>query len=153
MALTDPKQRVEKLVPYYLEEVHWCGKFEARQGLIACGDVAGPSLVGIFHDPRHQDRRLDIIHMWGEMRYKGAVDVLSDLLKAADPQQAPKPQELSREVSEAVYNLGEIGDPRAIDAIMLTKQRWQKYGKFEGRRIVEACDSALTLLKAKPRIS
>jgi hypothetical protein len=151
LALKDPHERVAKLFPYYLENVRWYGKFEARQGLIACGAAAGPHLIELFNDPNHQQRRLDIISMWGEMRYEGAVDVLVPLLKAADPQVAlaQKHQELFSEIQYSIYNLGQIGDPRAIEAIQLTKQRWQNLGTDESRRVVHSCDCALRVIAAK----
>jgi hypothetical protein len=146
-ALQDPRERVAKLLPYYLDGVSWCGRPEARQGLIDCGDVAGPVLAELFEDPNHARRRPDIIEMWGAMRYAGAVDRLVHLLKVADPRLPEKRGEVYFETVHAVRSLGKIGDSRAIEALKLTQRRWRELGTDHARQIIEDCDAALKAVR------
>lgn len=155
----DPAIRVEQLLPYYQIRAAWGGHYEAREGIIAAGSIAGPYLTALY---QHSwgDAQADIIRMWGQIRYEGCVPTLIELLKREDQFWAKQKLETGwwnnspdswltkyrrtsfELVSDSVDALGKIGDPRAREAIELTRRRWVAIHS-ENPQIVEACDRAL----------
>src|SRR5207249_3050792 len=145
---------------YFLRGQSWSLRPEAQQGLVACGEVAGDLLLEVFRDPEQRKLRERIIQIWGEMEYRGGVDVLIELLREHDrfwEEQRLEPGWWNRDVGSAlterrrdvygeVYSsviaLGQIGDARAIEVIEKTRRRWRAIN-FENPQIVEACDRAL----------
>lgn len=156
--LPNAKQRVSKLLPFYLGRVTWEGRSEARAGLIATG-AAGPTLLRVFRDPNHRRLRQDIIRMWRQMKLAGAAPVLMKLLSKHDAffrRQRLAPgwwnapgHELQRDVYgeayAAVLALEAIGDKRARQVIAQTRKTWVAIN-FDNPQIVEACDAALGML-------
>lgn len=84
LVLKDPAQRYERLLPYFLGQVTWNMKSEAREGIIACGPVAGERLKALFGNPAHQRFRQQVIRMWRDMGYRPAAPLLVDLLRRHD---------------------------------------------------------------------
>lgn len=162
----DPAVRVERLLPYYRSRAEWGYREEARDGIVSAGEVAGPYLMGIYQETSGE-RHEDIIRLWGEIRYRACVPELVELLKRQDQYWAAQDlrpgwwnadvesrQTQSRRdayglVYSSVYALGQISDPRARDAIELTRRRWAAI-KFENAQIVEACDQALKAMGPAP---
>jgi hypothetical protein len=160
LALEDAQQRAEALLPFFLRRQGWSLRPEARDGLVACGRVAGDLLLDIFRDPERRKLREDIIQMWGEMEYRGMAVVLIELLREHDgfwEEQRLEPgwwnqdvgsalterrREVYGEVYKSVIALGRIGDARAIEVIERTRRRWRAV-TFENPQVVEACDQAL----------
>jgi len=155
LKLEDRRERCEKLLPYFLARAP-----EAREGLLTCDDLAGEELTAIFDDPKQAQFRREIIRMWGELRYRDAVPILVKLLRKHDRFWAG--QELEEgwwnkdvssartserrkfygEVYAAVCALKNINDPRAVEALELTRERWLAIN-FQNKQIVEACQAAL----------
>src|SRR4029079_5005435 len=57
--IENPNERFEKLLPFYLRRVTWNPKQEARQAIVACGEIAGARLREVFDDPKHARLRYD----------------------------------------------------------------------------------------------
>jgi len=160
-----PATRADQLLPYYFKRTTWDLKNEVRDGLVACGAVAGGKLVPIFRDPQHRDLRQDIILLWSEVKYADAAPILIDLLSEHDQfwaaqvldkdwwnSNSSSESDLTRqrrqnygEVYYAVCALRAFRDPKAKEVIERTKQRWETID-FENKQIVEACDAALKAL-------
>jgi hypothetical protein len=164
LKVRDRRERVEKLIPYFLRSAAWGHKWgaqkEAMDGIIAAGpEASGPRLLAMFAtaDPH---LRTDIMTIWRRTRFKGAVKTLIGVLDETDrfwaEQQLTKGwwnsdvdsaltierRDRYADVYEAVLALGAIGDARATAAVNLTLQRWTAPG-FDDRQIIEACTSAL----------
>jgi len=155
--IEDPALRFEKLLPHFLKQEAYP---EIRQGLVSCGTVGGEKLVPIFQDPGHQDLRLTIISMFGEMNYRPAVPLLIQVLLEADRFWAEqtitndwrkdqsgsaltqKQRDSSAEIYYSVAVLRDLHDPSALQAIALTKRRWESI-PFADRRMLEECNGAL----------
>jgi len=164
--IKDPSHRLEKLLPFYVKRTTWGVTREARQGIISCGKVAGKSLLTVFQDSKHKDLRDDIILIWRDIGYKEAVHLLINLLKQHDQfwenQDLKKGwwnsdvgSELTRnrrevygEIYYAVCALRSFADPRAREAIEITRQRWKSIN-FENSQIVEECEAALKAFTKK----
>ena len=161
----DAAVRVERLLPYYQSRITWGFRNEARDGIVAAGGtVAGPYLMGIYQESWDPNVRQEIIRMWADMRYAGCVDLLISLLETDDQfwaKQDLKPgwwnaggpmrsiqRDRYSEVFGSVYALGQIGDPRAKDAIEQTRKHWLTI-PFENKQIVEQCDTALKAFTPK----
>jgi hypothetical protein len=144
-------------------------QMEFESAFAACRKAAGPPLRKLFDDRGYQDRRTEIIDLWGKIRSTDGVEILINLLKQHDRFRAQ--QDLAKgwwerdpesdvgkrrrsameETYHAVWSLAAIGDPRAREALQLTLKRWQAIDvpppeKGGPRSIVEACDRALELL-------
>jgi hypothetical protein len=167
LKIADPKTRAERLLPYYAKRHWWRGRSEAKEAIMACGEVAGPCLRKLFVDPAGRDVRADVIWNWGKLRYDGCVDLLIDLLEkhdsflgeqelrkdwwkygAAGSELGRRCWAIHRETQMAISALGRIGNPRAREAIELTKRRWET---FANPHMVGACDWALAELDKKER--
>ena len=160
LRITDPAERFEQLLPFYLERQSWGLEPEARQGILSCGDLAGERLVPLFRDPKRRQFRKDIIGIWGKIRYRDAVSILVELLTRHDRFWAKQDlqegwwnndtgSELTRrrrdiygEVYSAVWALRLIKDPRAREVLEMTRKRWEAID-FDNPQIVEACKAAL----------
>lgn len=160
LKIADPRARVERLLPYYAKPHRWKHKPEAEEGIVACGDMAGPYLLQMFHDPAHRKRRTSVMQTWAKLRYEGCVDVLVGLLRKhdefwakqelrsgwwnrdVDSELARQRRETYGEVFNAVVALERIGDSRAREAIELTKRRWEGIN-FSNPQIVKWCEKAL----------
>lgn len=166
LKLDDPRTRVEKLLPYFAKGIGGGNFFVARDGIVACGEIAGPSLFPVYREPKTQFLRQDVIAMWGEMKYRDSVPELIALLETHDRfwatqdleadwwgrdverARAGRRRDVYSEDEKAVRALGQIGDSRARPAIEATLRRWGPI-KFPPRGIVETCDKALQALAEK----
>jgi hypothetical protein len=160
LQIADPAERVERLLPYFDNRAAWRAGEEAGRGIIATGSVAGPYLLGLYLSNADPNARQAIVHAWAAMRWSGCVDLLIEQLKDDDKlwsreklepgwwNQEPdsgrteRRRTLYSEVYTDVYALGQIGDPRAREAIDLTRHRWAAI-PFENSQLVEECDHAL----------
>lgn len=163
-AIADAVLRVERALPYWTEKIHWKVTSDASKILVGAGKVAGPYLMSVYQD--RPDRRQDVISLWGQIRYDGCIDTLTDLLKTDD--RFWKDQRLEKnwwnsdinaelnkvrrvrycEDHEAVMALGKIGDPRAQEAVQVTRSRWTEID-FDNPQIIEACNAALRSFQAR----
>jgi hypothetical protein len=150
--LRGEEAKVESLLPYYVKTSSWWKNRSdqehhlyhvARQGLASCGKSAGVRLRKLFNDPQHQLLRTDIIKLWGEIGYTDGAEVLIGLLKEHDkfwtqqklekgwwhddsrPEVTEKHKKNYYEGYHAVMALRLIGDRDALDAIRLTRARWE----------------------------
>jgi hypothetical protein len=114
----------------------------------------------VSQDSKHKDLRYDIIRIWNNVGYKEAVPILINLLKQHDQfwenQDLKKGwwnrdvgSELTRkrravygEIYYTVCALRSFADPRAREAIEITRRRWKSIN-FENPQIVEECEAAL----------
>jgi hypothetical protein len=160
LKIKDPSHRFEKLLPFYIKRTIWGMTPEARQGIISCGKVAGKGLMAVFQDSKHRDLRYDVILIWRDIGYNEAVPILINLLKQREQfwenQDLKKGwwnqdvgSELTRkrrgvygEIYYAVCALRSFADPRAREAIEITRRRWKSIN-FENPQIVEECEAAL----------
>jgi hypothetical protein len=178
-----PKAAVqaEKLTRYYAKVNPWRSwegpsssqasllYWEVRKALVASGPGTGPPLRELFDAKRHRDRRLEIIDLWGEVRWPEAAGVLAELLrqhdrfwarekltkgwwqKSTESSGAERRREVAYETVHAVRALGRIGDSKAREAIRLTRQRWLSIEVPPQERggppsVVEECEEALRAL-------
>lgn len=164
LKIKDPRERFDKLLPYYLKASTWNMKSEARNGIISCGNVAGEKFLLLFNDPEYERQRKSIIQIWSRINYEEATPVavayLVDILKREDKFWAMQDLEKGwwnkdedserrsrrrasyREVYYAVCSLKAFQDPRSKDALELTRKRWKSIN-FENPQILEACEEAL----------
>jgi hypothetical protein len=138
LKIADPSRRFESLLPHYLNHESWDMKFEARQGIVSCGKIAGEKLVSVFNDPKHKEFRQGIILIWRDMNYTEAVPLLIHLLEEDDHYWAEqnltngwrgavddselviKRRAIYGEVYYSVAALRTFRDPRSKEAIELT---------------------------------
>ena len=160
LKLDDPAKRFDALLPFFLKRTTWNMKAEARQGIVGCGKHAGEKLTEMFGDPKHKRFRHEIISMWRDIGYRDSVPLLTDLLKQHDQFWAKQDlkagwwndfsegalterrRDIYGEVYAAAYTLRSFRDPRAREALELTRQRWAAIN-FDNRQIVEECERAL----------
>jgi hypothetical protein len=160
LQITDPAERVERLLPYFANRTVGRTAYEAQQGIVAAGSVAGPYLLGLYQSAANPSLRHDIVHTWASIRWSGCVDLLIAQLKEDDKfwaNQKLEPgwwnkdteswltkrrREVYGEIYTSVYALSQIGEPRAGEAIELTRRRWAAIA-FENPQIIEECDRAL----------
>jgi hypothetical protein len=160
LKIKDPSHRFEKLLPFYIKRTTWGVTPEARQGIISCGKVPGMSLLAVFQDSKHKNLRYDIIRIWRDIEYKKAVPLLINLLKQHDQfweyqdlkegwwnrdvgsELTRKRRAIYGEIYYTVCALRSFADPRAREAIEITRRRWKSIN-FENPQIVEECEAAL----------
>jgi hypothetical protein len=163
LKLDDARTRVEKLLPYFAKGLGGRNYFLARNGIVACGAVAGPYLLPVYREPGTPFVKRDVIAMWGEIKYRDCVPELIALLKTHDRFWASQDLEAdwwNRDVQDArtgrrrdvfcedvnaVRALRQIGDTRARLAIAATLRRWRPIA-FEPNDLVKACYEALLAL-------
>jgi hypothetical protein len=161
----DPGKRYDALLPFFLNRA-WGTNGEVYSCIVACGNVAGERLKSVFTDPKHHDLRETIIRMWRDMGYRPIAPVLIDLLIQhdrfwasqdlkkgwwndwSDPELTKRRHDIYGEVYSAVYTLRSFGDPKAKDALEMTRKRWSAVN-FDNKQIVEECEAALRELAAK----
>jgi len=154
LRITDPADRYDKLLPFFLNRTTWDMKWEAKDGIVSCGTIAGARLKQVFDDPEHAQFRGHIIRMWGDIGYQEAVPLLVDLLEKHDRYWAAQNLEEgwwnnnvgsaeTRERSEiygkvyyVVHTLRTLSDPRAQDVLTSTSNRWRAIN-FDNPQIVE----------------
>lgn len=78
--IEDPDERLHQLMPIYLSGASWNHKSEARDGIIACGQIAGPALMDVYE----RSPRNDILRLLGLIRYRGCVPLLIEVLEKND---------------------------------------------------------------------
>jgi hypothetical protein len=160
LQLPDTKERIEKLVPYFVKNASWGMKLEARYGIVACGETAGPILLNLLNGSAPDEIKEEIIRMFGEIKYRGCTSALVEILEEQDrfwsnqsltagwwnrdfESEETKARRHSYVlVLDAVSTLGALGDSRASAAIKRTKIRWESIN-FENPQIVEACEKSL----------
>ena len=160
----DPRERVERLLPYFLKGLGSGYYFEVRTEIVGCGRIAGPALWPIYREPGTSFLRQDVITMWGEIGYRDCVLELIALLKEhdrfwsaqsldsdwwnrdVDGTRTGRRRDVWCEDLNAVRALGRIGDPRARSAVEATLRRWGPTA-FPPRDIAEACEQALKSLE------
>jgi hypothetical protein len=84
LQIEDPSERFEKLLPYFLSRRTWNGKWEAREGIVSSGPVAGEKLKTLFVDPGHPELREEIMRVWHDLEFRDAAPILIKLLSDAD---------------------------------------------------------------------
>ena len=155
--LPDVNERARRLTPYVVAAQEWkTDDSEARAALAACGDAGGALLEPIFKDPALEGHRVEIMETWGAARYKPAVDLLIELLKKYEAYwvaqdsgiQSFERYDILSETEAAVRVLGNMGDPRALEAVELVAKRW---GGNAGSisKACKACEDALMQLVVK----
>lgn len=160
LQITDPGERYDRLLPHYLVSATWNMKSEAREGIIACGEVAGERLIDVFNDPAHAAFRRDIILIWRDMAYEESVPLLINLLTKHDQYWATQSldegwwnrdvgsdetrerREKYGEVYYGVSALRKLGSLKAHEILETTRDRWRSIG-FDNPQIVEECEAAL----------
>lgn len=165
LKVADPAERAQKLIPYFFLRCHYSLKGEARDALKGCGALVGPMLLAYFDNSPYTNARGEIIEMWVAVKYTDCVPILINILTRLDRFWAAQKlegnwwerwnSESNRkrrtqydEVRHAVWGLSELGDPRAKDALEMTKRRWESIS-FLNKDIVEMCESALKKMSEK----
>jgi hypothetical protein len=162
----DMAKRYDALLPFFLNRTTWGMKEEARDGIVTCGEAAGERLKDVFTDPLRRNLRYTIFRMWREMGYRPIAPFLIDLLirhdrfweaqdlkkgwwsDESDPELTRRRQDIYGDVYGAVYTLRSFGDPKAKDALEMTRKRWSAI-EFDNKQLVEECEGALRELAAK----
>jgi hypothetical protein len=162
----DLGKRYDALLPFFLNRTTWDMKEEASDGIATCGNAAGERLKDVFTDPKRHNLRDNIFHLWREMGYRPIAPFLIDLLiqndrfwasqdlkkgwwsDESDPKLTRRRQDIYGEVYGAVYTLRSFGDPKAKDALEMTRKRWSAV-EIGNKQIVEECEAALRELAAK----
>lgn len=165
LAIEDPAERFENLLPYYLDGDNPNNQKKVRDGIIATGKAATPRLIQLFDDPQHAGHRRDIISLWSKIGDPEVVPILIRVLEEHDTYWARQDLQkgwwntdvasdltqqrrtLYGEVYCGVCALKSINDPRARPTIQITRDRWAAIN-FDNKQIVEACDEALKTLPA-----
>jgi hypothetical protein len=160
LKIEDPKQRYERLLPFFLSRQTWNLKSEARDGIVSCGATAGEKLKDIFTDPQKGNLRQTIIQMWQDIGYREVAPLLIDLLKQHDQfwaeqqlqegwwnkdvgsKQTRQRQNIYGEVYRSVVVLRLFHDENAREVLEMTKKRWEAIA-FENKQILEECNAAL----------
>ncbi len=163
LAISDPEERFEKLLPFLLNRTRWNMTSEARDGIISCGNVAGEKLMDLFDNPDYKRIRIDIIEIWRKVGYKEAIPTLLELLKRHDRFWAEQNlkkgwwnenpnseltlqrREICSEDSETLYVLNALGafqDPKARELLDTIYARWKSFDG-EGGSILQACEYLL----------
>lgn len=167
LKLPDSGTRYEKLFPFFLARTTWDMREEAKTGIVGCGNIGGERLLQVFADPKQKQLRQVVMGMWREMGYREMVPLMINLLEEHDafwaqqivekdwwgdqtnPELTARRQEVFGEIVNAVRALGSFRDPRAKEALELTRRRWAMM-YFDNPQIVEECDTALReLARAK----
>jgi hypothetical protein len=161
LRLKDSQERFPRLLPFYLKGATWGRKSFARRGIVRCGKIGGAGLKKVFDDPQYAHLRPDIIDLWKEMNYPEAfIDLLKQHDKFWAEQKLEKGwQSRASEVNRQrrllyhqdylnVCALRSFQDPAAKEAITLTRDRWKAID-FDGKLIVQECETALRELDAK----
>ena len=138
---------------------------EAQAGIVGCGSIGGERLLQVFADPKQKQLRPVVMNTWREMGYREIVPLMINLLEEHDafwsqqivgkgwwgdqtnPELTARRQEVFSEIVNAVRALGAFRDPRAKQALELTKRRWA-LAYFDNPQVVEECDLALRELTA-----
>lgn len=158
LKIKDPKERSEKLLPFFASRATWNMKFEAEDGILSCGKVGAEELKRLFSDPQYSRPRNDILDLWGKMEYKEAVPLVIELLKKHDQfwaeqrlevgwwhkdsesEQSRRRRAVYGEVYHGVCLLRKLPDPSAREVLELTRNRWRD---FENSEILNECNAAL----------
>ena len=166
LEITNTTKRLESIKHFYLKRQSWNMKQEAREAIIACGDVAAPLLMKMFDDPLLSEHRGDVILLLREINCRDAAPRLVELLELHNkfwrsvplidgrwnhgetPEDQKTRSRIYTEVYYGAYALGKLGDARATPVIRATKRQWLKKG-FESDQIVEECDRFLRKLDEK----
>lgn len=164
LKLADPRERCEKLLPFFLSRTSWNGEWEARKGLIQCGPLAGARLEEVFLDPKHRELRLEILYLWSDLRYREITPFLVKLLKkhnrsgqakrlekeglsSDNSAESRRKSAVLHEVLYSVRALGVFQDPRSQAVLEATRDRWKAIKT--GDQIVEECEAALRNLSQR----
>ena len=163
LTITSCQERLDQLLPYYLNRVTWDMKNEARAGIVSCGSVAGDRLRELFDNPDYAGFRGEIMLMWRDIGYRESVPLLIDLLKTHDAFWAAqvlqtnwwnsdvgsvetgRRRQIYSEVYYAVCALRSFNDPRSLESLTMTRDRWQSI-RFDNPQILEECEAALRKL-------
>jgi len=163
LKIEDTGERYDRLLPYYLNRTNWNMRPEARDGIVACGEIAGERLREVFDDPGRAEFRQDVIYLWREMGYNETVPLLIDLLEKHDrfwaeqdlqegwwnrdteSEETRRRRNTYGEVYAAVCALRLFQDPRSEEVLKMTRDRW-KIMDFENPQILEECEAALEAL-------
>lgn len=158
--------RYQRLLPYYLANATWNIKFEARDGIIACGELAAERLIDVFRDPEQASHRSDIARLWSQMRYREALPILIAALEKHDlfwaeqdlrkndrnadleslkAEQDRHRNEVSSEVYSIVIALRGIGDQQAVPILERTRERWRQIHGPKSQ-IGEECETVLGMI-------
>jgi hypothetical protein len=168
LRVPDTEERLEKLLPYFLNRTTWDMKNEARSGIIACGAIAAQRLEELFQNPKHASFREDIILMWRDMGFRDAAPILIEILKASDQfwagqklqtnwwnssvgsAETERRRQMYGEMYYSVCALRTLRDQRAKPVLLLTRDRWRSIA-FDNPQIVEECDAALKDLASEDK--
>jgi hypothetical protein len=163
LKIKNPKERFDKLLPFFLSRTTWNMKAEAEKGIISCGKVGGEGLRRLFNDPQYGRFRETILWMWREMEYKEVVPLVIELLKKHDQFWATQhlqqgwwnkdwDSEQTRhrhaaygEVYGGICLLHSFRNPRAREVLELTRNRWESF-HLGNRQIIDECEAALRAL-------
>ncbi len=119
---------------------------EARSGIVAAGEVAGPLLLPLFERPERYWLRGDVIRLWGDIGYREAVPLLVRIVEEDEayharlgrsPAFARDDHEAYDLLYRALYTLRRLGDPAAREAVKGALERWSALPK--GEQIAQEC--------------
>ena len=156
LAVRDPARRVELLLPHWLSAALWDGKDEAGEGIVGCGRIAGPYLLGVLEQPAYARHRSRALVLLGRIRHREAVPAIVELLRRhirhweremAAPEWSEEQAVQGRNIEiyaqsvSAVSALAEIGDPKGLPVVRALGARWAA-PEFKTSAVVEAVQRA-----------
>jgi len=165
LALSDPRERVSALLPFYAQQKPWASAMKARDGICAAGAVAGPLLVPLFENPTRPWIKGEVIHLWGEIGYRDAAPRLINLLLEEEAFWAPYhlkpgwwghfeenglPATASTDhydpLLSSLYALRLLAAPQAREAVERTLQVWSAFP--DTTQIADECRMYLRAIDA-----
>ncbi|HKF54659.1 MAG TPA: hypothetical protein VKJ45_04415 [Blastocatellia bacterium] len=174
LAVADKETRIQRLLPFYIKGQAWVADprtqpFEARRGIVSCGEMSAPYLQQVFDDPKLVRLKKDIIDMWGEIGFQGPVYInqLVELLEEHDrfwagqhleqdwwnrdynSKLTVKRRRIYDEVRASVILLGKIGDETAANAVNQTRATWDRLNNPLSAEIIKQCDEALRRIESR----
>ena len=178
LAVSDLQTRIQQLLPFYIEGQAWAAEprtlpFEARRGLVACGEMTAPYLQRLFTDPKLVRLKKDIIDLWEEIGFQGPIYVtqLVEVLKEHDrfwasqhleqdwwnrdykSKLTEKRRRIYEEDRSSVILLGKIGDETAANVINQTRATWDRLNNPLSSEILKQCDEALRRIESRKQNS
>ncbi len=101
MKIDDPEERYNRLLPYYLKRTIWSTDFEAKNGIITCGAIAGERLKEVYDDPQYHFLRNEIVRMWWDMGFVES-PIKSDRIESTGGDK-PRPDETGTGSADAKH--------------------------------------------------
>lgn len=156
--IQDPSERFQKALPYFLKN-----RWDTHDVILSCGKVGGEGLIPLFTDRDRRDYRVEIMRIWAEMQYQGAIPLLIETVQQNNKffasvelhdgwwqdQSSVGNERRDRylDIINAVRTLAKLNSQAAKEVLQETKFQW-KLVKANPNKIPVECDDALKMLSS-----